>query len=112
MEQLSEQIEESIRSHENNNSEDYDNFNKLIELEKNKKLEEDKDKNKNKNKNNVKKYNIKEIVLLFFLSIILNNNYFEQLIKKISNLTNEYIIIAIKSIIFTIIFISTKFIIV
>lgn len=110
MEQLSEQIEESIRSHENNNSEDYDNFNKLIELEKNKKLEEDK--NKNKNKNNVKKYNIKEIVLLFFLSIILNNNYFEQLIKKISNLTNEYIIIAIKSIIFTIIFISTKFIIV
>ena len=110
MEQLSEQIEESIRSYENNNSEDYDNFNKLIELEKNKKLEEDK--NKNKNKNNVKKYNIKEIVLLFFLSIILNNNYFEQLIKKISNLTNEYIIIAIKSIIFTIIFISTKFIIV
>lgn len=103
MEQLSEQIEESIRSQENNNSEEYDNFNKLIELEKNKKSTEVK---------NINKYNIKEIVLLFFLSIILNNNYFEQLIKKISNLTNEYIIIAIKSIIFTIIFFSTKIIVV
>ena len=103
MEQLSEQIEESIRSQENNNSEEYDNFNKLIELEKNKKSTEIK---------NINKYNIKEIVLLFFLSVILNNNYFEQLIKKISNLTNEYIIIAIKSIIFTIIFFSTKIIVV
>lgn len=103
MEQLSEQIEESIRSQENNNSEEYDNFNKLIELEKNKKSTEVK---------NINKYNIKEIVLLFFLSVILNNNYFEQLIKKISNLTNEYIIIAIKSIIFTIIFFSTKIIVV
>jgi hypothetical protein len=104
MEQLSEKLE-TILSHEESN-EDSDNFNKILELEQNKIKEESKD------KNIVKKYNIKEISLLLFLSIILNNNHFDNLLKKIPNLTNEYIIIILKSIIFTFIYFFTKIIIV
>ena len=102
MEKLSEKLE-TILSHEEND-EDSDNFNKIIELEKKEKM-----KKKKKDINSKShKYNIKEIILLLFLSIILNNNHFDNLLNKIPNLTNEYLIIIIKSIIFTFIYFLTK----
>ena len=108
MEQLSDKLE-TILSHDESNN-DSDNFKKILELEKEKEKKEKKEK-KNK-KNIVKKYNIKEISLLLFLSIILNNNHFDNLLEKIPNLTNEYLIIIIKSLIFTFIYFFTKIIIV
>jgi hypothetical protein len=101
MEQLSEKLE-TILSHDEND--DSENFNKILELEK--------QKTKNKIDDAPKKYNIKEIILLLFLSIILNNIHFDNLLGKIPHLTNQYLIIVIKAIIFTFIYFLTKIIIV
>ena len=68
MEILSEQIEESILSQENNSLEE-ENFKKILELEKNKNL-------KKLNKENKKNNNVKKLILLFSLSLVFNNNHF------------------------------------
>ena len=103
MEILSEQIEESILSQENNSLEE-ENFKKILELEKNKNL-------KKLNKENKKNNNVKELILLFSLSLVFNNNHFDLLIKNVPYLDNEYLLIFIKAAILTVFFYLTKFII-
>lgn len=103
MEILSEQIEESILSQENNSLEE-ENFKKILELEKNKNL-------KKSNKENKKNNNVKELILLFSLSLVFNNNHFDLLIKNLPYLDNEYLLIFIKAVILTVFFYLTKIII-